>query len=239
VVGTYYNDAANSSLSHTAAYAYDPTHRLTSAGATGNSTYNLAFSFDQYGNMTCSQNQNTNDPCPQYSFNSSTNQISNSRYAYDASGDLTGDGAHTYQYDAEGRLVSVDNGSTASYVYNALGERVEKGVAGTYTEYVFDKDGIPVGENSRSGWTDTWVIFNGQHVAHYENGVTYFIHANSVGTTAFVTDYTGAVVQDELHYPWARNGRCKGRWRKNGSRACSTAMVKPVSIRPTSSREWR
>jgi RHS repeat-associated protein len=210
VVGTYYNDAANSGLSHTAAYSYDPTHRLTSAVAAGNATYNLAFSFDQYGNMTCSQNQNTNGPCPQYSFNSSTNQISNSGYTYDASGDLTNDGTHTYQYDAEGRLISVDNGSTATYVYNALGERVEKSVGGTYTEYVFDKDGNPVGENNRTTWTDTWVIFDGKHVAHYENGVTYFIHANSVGTTAFVTDYTGAVVQDELHYPWGQEWTMQG-----------------------------
>jgi RHS repeat-associated protein len=160
--------------------------------------------------MTCSQNQNTNGPCPQYSFNSSTNQISNSGYTYDASGDLTNDGTHTYQYDAEGRLISVDSGSTASYVYNALGERVEKSVGGTYTEYVFDKDGNPLGENNRSGWTDTWVIFSGQHVAHYENGVTYFIHANSVGTAAFVTDYSGAVVQDELHYPWGEEWQMVG-----------------------------
>jgi RHS repeat-associated protein len=104
----------------------------------------------------------------------------------------------------------VDNGSTASYVYNALGERVEKVVGGTYTEYVFDKDGNPVGENNRTTWTDTWVIFNGQHVAHYENGETYFMHANSVGTTAFVTDYTGAVVQDELHYPWGQEWAMQG-----------------------------
>jgi hypothetical protein len=157
--------------------------------------------------MTCSQNQNTNGPCPQYSSNSSTNQISNSGYTYDASGDLTGDGVHTYQYDAEGRLVSVDGGSTATYVYNALGERVDKDVSGTYTEYVFDKDGDPVGENNRTTWTDTWAIFNGQHVAHYENGVTYFMQANSVGTIAFVTDYTGVVVQDELAVP-AATKRC-------------------------------
>ncbi|MGH9450753.1 MAG: hypothetical protein ACRD11_09435 [Terriglobia bacterium] len=51
-----------------------------------------------------------------------------------------GDGTHTYQYDAEGRIVSVDNGTTASCVYNALGERVEKNVGGSHTEYVFGKD---------------------------------------------------------------------------------------------------
>jgi RHS repeat-associated protein len=211
--------------------------------ATGNSSYNLAFSFDRYGNMTCSQNQNTNGPCPQYSFNFSTNQISNSGYTYDVSGDLTGDGAHTYQYDAEGRLISVDNGSTASYVYNALGERVEKDVAGTYTEYVFDKDGNPVGENNRTTWTDTWVIFNGQHVAHYENGETYFMHANSVGTAAFVTDYSGAVVQDELHYPWGEEWTMQGtmeeeRFASLQHRDSETALD-PTNYRMYSSSQYR
>ncbi|MGH9397379.1 MAG: hypothetical protein ACRD18_11090 [Terriglobia bacterium] len=73
------------------------------------STYNLAFSYDRFGNMTCTQNQNTHGLCPQYSFSASTNQISNSGYTYDASGDLTNDGVHLYQYDAEGRQVSVDS----------------------------------------------------------------------------------------------------------------------------------
>jgi RHS repeat-associated protein len=161
--------------------------------------------------MTCSQNQNTQGPCPQYGFSSSTNQISNSGYAYDASGDLTSDGVHTYQYDAEGRLISVDSGTTASYVYNALGERVEKDAGGTYTEYVFDKDGNPQGENNRTSWTDTWVDFQGKHVVHYQNGEAYFMHDNRIGTTAFVTDYSGAVVQDELHYPWGEE------WQESGS----------------------
>lgn len=121
MLGPYYQDSANPTLSHTASLGYDPTHRLTSAAATGNATYNLAFSYDQFGNMTCQVNGQSQGLCPQYSFSSSTNQITNSGYAYDASGDLTNDGAHTYQYDAEGRLISVHNGITASFIYNALG----------------------------------------------------------------------------------------------------------------------
>ncbi len=36
---------------------------------------------------------------------------------------MTYDGTHTYQYDAEGRVASVDGGSMWTFVYNALGER--------------------------------------------------------------------------------------------------------------------
>ncbi len=50
---------------------------------------------------------------------------------------MAGDGTHTYQWDGENRLVSVDGVAgqscqatwTACYYYNALGQRVEKQVA--------------------------------------------------------------------------------------------------------------
>jgi hypothetical protein len=38
---------------------------------------------------------------------------------------MTADGTHTYQWDAEGRMTSVDSGSTVTQKYNALGQRVE------------------------------------------------------------------------------------------------------------------
>ncbi|MGH9435960.1 MAG: hypothetical protein ACRD06_08170, partial [Terriglobia bacterium] len=40
VLGKLDQDNSNTSLSHTASLAYDATHRLTSAVATGSSTYN-------------------------------------------------------------------------------------------------------------------------------------------------------------------------------------------------------
>jgi YD repeat-containing protein len=78
---------------------YDPTHRLTSSVATGNATHNLTFSYDRYGNMTCQTNGQTQGPCPNYAFSASTNRISTSGFTYDATGDLTSDGTHSYQYE--------------------------------------------------------------------------------------------------------------------------------------------
>src|SRR6266403_6276195 len=60
---------------------YDAMNRLATSAATGSTTYNLAFSYDRYGNMTCVTNGQTNGPCPNYSFNTSTNQISNGGYS--------------------------------------------------------------------------------------------------------------------------------------------------------------
>ncbi len=100
VVGQYEKDTVNTSLSHTVGLTYDPTHRLTRSVATGNATHNLTFSYDRYGNMTCQTNGQTQGPCPNYSFSASTNRITTSGFTYDAAGDLTSDGTHSYQYDA-------------------------------------------------------------------------------------------------------------------------------------------
>jgi YD repeat-containing protein len=99
VVGQYEKDTVNTSLTHTVGLTYDPTHRLTSSVATGNATHNLTFSYDRYGNMTCQTNGQTQGPCPNYAFSASTNRISTSGFTYDATGDLTSDGTHSYQYE--------------------------------------------------------------------------------------------------------------------------------------------
>lgn len=63
----------------------------------------------------------------------------NANYSYDADGDLTSDGTHTYSYDDTDRLTSITTSSgTDTYEYNALGQRVEKTVGGTTTVFVYD-----------------------------------------------------------------------------------------------------
>jgi RHS repeat-associated protein len=214
LAGHYYQDGVNASFGHTAAFTYDHLNRLTASVATplqqGGSAHNLAFSYDRYGNMTCVLNGQTNGPCPQWGYSASSNRLTNSGFTYDTSGDLTADGSHTYQWDAEGRLRSVDSGSTATYTYNALGQRVEKKVGSTYTELAYDASGEPVGENNRSVWPATYISFNGRHLANYQNSATYFSHGGSLGTTGMVTDYAGNVAQDELHYPWGQQWSMSG-----------------------------
>ena len=103
-------------------------------------------------------------------------------YSYDLAGNLLGDGTHTYAYDAENRLVSVDSGNTASYVYDAEGRRVQKKTT-AQVEYLYDLNGNIVTELSSAGaWNRGEIFANGQHMATYNNGTTYFDHADWLGT---------------------------------------------------------
>ena len=55
-----------------------------------------------------------------------TKKVADTDYQYDNNGNIINDGEHTYSYDARNRLVSIDNGTTASYRYNANNMRVIK-----------------------------------------------------------------------------------------------------------------
>jgi RHS repeat-associated protein len=212
VMGYWYDDNVNSTLSHTATYAYDHVNRLTSGVATGNSTYNLTFSYTQdlsngqYGNMSCVTNGNTSGLCTNLSFNAGTNRISTSGYSYDAAGHLTADGTHTYQWDAEGHLASVDNGSTESYTYNALRQQVRLNAPGNYTwDHLYDTSGSWMGRWSGSAWSVSGVFHLGGRPFAIYIDQAYFVHVNALGSTAMTTNSSGSLAGDKLFYPWGQD----------------------------------
>ena len=208
VIGYTYSDSVKPSYSNSALFVYDSVNRLACAQATGNSTYNLAFSYTQdgstgqYGNMTCSLNSSTSGPCAQYTFNGA-NQISG--YTYDAAGDMISGGGHTYQYDAEGRLASVDGGTTESYIYNALGQQVRL-VSSSYTwDHLYDSAGQWMGRWSNNAWAASGVFhLAGRPFAIYIDQ-TYFIHVNNLGSTVMTTTPQGVVDGDTQMYPWGQD----------------------------------
>src|SRR2546429_1194393 len=225
-------------------------NRLATSMATGSATHNLTFSYDRYGNMTCLTNGQTNGPCPTYTFRASTNQITNTGFTYDVGGNLTADGtgtgSHTYQWDAENRLKSIDNGPTATYTYNALGQRVEKIVGSTYTEYAYQAWGEELGENNRTNWTVRVIPFGGQHLAHYQGTpeATYFMHSTKLGSTSQATDSTGAVAQDQIFYPWGQDWQMAGtvqekRFARLGHRDTTETSLDPTHFRIFSSTQGR
>jgi RHS repeat-associated protein len=144
------------------------------------------------------------------------NKMGTTTVTYDAAGDMTADGTgvgtHTYQWDAEGRLVSVDGVAgqacqstwTACFVYNAVGKRVEKRTGSTYTEYLYGAHGELIGTHNRTGWTGGFAFLGARPVVIYADGVTYFVHPNHLGSTAMVTNHFGDTVQKTLDYPWGQ-----------------------------------
>ncbi|HXH47836.1 MAG TPA: RHS repeat-associated core domain-containing protein [Terriglobia bacterium] len=111
------------------------------------------------------------------------------------------------QWDAENRMLSVDSGSTATYKYNSLGQRVERFLtSGSYTfDYLFGVGGEELGLYSAGGatWFDQDVPMGRRMLVMY-GSPSRFLHTNNLGTTTVTADQTGAELQDELFYPWGQ-----------------------------------
>jgi RHS repeat-associated protein len=115
---TTINEAANQQL-----FTYDELNRLIAAN---DATINLAWLYDANGNRIGETDHDITTP---YSIDSTSNRLltqGTSAYEYDSNGHLINDGEHSYHYNTRLRLTHIDEGETAYYRYNALGQRVYK-----------------------------------------------------------------------------------------------------------------
>src|SRR2546427_4590687 len=142
---------------------YDSLNRLGTATAknlSGTTLWSQTFTYDRYGNMSCSGS----GLCTMMSYDTSKNRISliatTQTPSYDAAGNLTSDGTGTgtysYTWDAEGRLATATNpagGTLAStYTYNSLGERVLASTPSGPDYYAFVASGRDIALAKSIGW---------------------------------------------------------------------------------------
>ncbi len=144
-------DSADPNLSWT--YGYDALDRLTSATSTPTTR---GWTYDANGNRLTE----TGSAPSTYSYTvpPDSNRITSisgalpRTYSYDAAGNALGFGGATFTYNNRNRMATASfGGNTASYVYNALGERVRRTVATVSTHYVYDEAGHLIGEYDGSG----------------------------------------------------------------------------------------
>ncbi len=85
-------------------------------------------------------------------------------WCYDQAGNLIWDLSHSYEYDAESRVRSVNGGGTATYVYDTEGQRVQKTVAQDVTDYVHFGGQIIAEHKANGDWSD-YIYAGAQRVA--------------------------------------------------------------------------
>ena len=186
----------DTALNQCITYDYDEFNRLTSRTVNAGTVQNYAWVYDRYGNRW-QQNALQGGSSSSVSFNTATNQINTAGYGYDAAGNMRNDGFHSYTYDAEGHIVQAmtEGGATvATYVYNALNQRVRTVVGTGVTEYVFNQNGQRVSTWDPGYWENAGQTYWGSKpVEFYEAGYAQFQHQDWLGTERMRTTYNASV----------------------------------------------
>jgi RHS repeat-associated protein len=201
-----------------AAYRYDNLGRLVSSNQTSNATSaQRRFAYDRWGNRSgvwdaTSGGNQIQSVALQQSGGAPTNQIasvtvgkSTQNYVYDANGNLINDGAHTYEYDAENRMKSVDNGATAAYAYDYLNRRIKKLAGGTSTNYVWEGIQVVAEHNGSTGAVLSEYVYAGSRmVAKVSGGSTQYSLSDRL-SQRLVLDSSGNVLGRMAHLPFGED----------------------------------
>lgn len=191
-------------LSYTQSFSYDSLNRLSTATETTGSTTNWSQTnaYDRYGNRQIDYGGGSYN----LSFSSSTNRITTSGFSYDSSGNLTNDSMHTYAFDGNDKIKSVDSTTTA-YLYDGEGRRVKK-LLGESTRFVYGIGGQLIAEfDGSSGNLKKEYVYGGATLITIEptainsNGAQYST-GDHLGSPRVITNSSGSVVSRHDYLPF-------------------------------------
>jgi RHS repeat-associated protein len=239
----------NDSVMGTWTYQYDDLNRVMLAAnpGAGNSVTNYCWSYDNFGNRTMQEGSNAAFAAGSGGASSCTptgtaistdwaqydgsNHVTLSAQSpggvdYDASGDTTNDGVNKYLYDADGHICAVSGaGGMTGYLYNAEGERVEKGSITSMScdptangfrpesDYILGLGGeqltqMTVNASGVMTWQHTNVYAAGALIATYDTAGLHFLLNDMLGTRRAQTDYAGVLEQTCSSLPFGDQLNC-------------------------------
>jgi len=203
-------------------YTYDTLNRLATAksnATSGTDCWGQDYTYDRYANLTGISVNQCSAPALGLSVNTSTNQITNPGYRYDAVGNVLSDGSDTYIWNATGLMSSA---AGYSYAYDGDNRRVEKSIGGhgrgdedrnpdptvhnaNGKLYWYGLSGEVLAESDLSGnITSEYIYFGGKRIARRDPGTgnVYYYLADRLGSARIMTDASGNIVHESDFYPY-------------------------------------
>ncbi len=199
-----------------ASYKYDLLGRLFTSDQTSNgSSAQRKFAYDRWGNRTTvwpslfggtpiqsiTLQQSGGTPTNQIA--SVTNSGVTVNYLYDAAGNVTYDGAHSYVYDAENRIVSMDSGAS-TYAYDHQNRRIKKVVGSSNTHYVWEGSQVIAEYNGSTGAQLVWYYAGSRMISKIENGALRYFLSDRLSARV-VLDLNGNVIGRLGHLPFGED----------------------------------
>jgi RHS repeat-associated protein len=216
----------------TMTYTYDPYDKLVSS--TGDAkvwkntrTYAFGLDFDDAGNVE----QKTQVDKLGSKVQSATSYSFNRTFDADGPHQVSAQGQDTFNYDADGELIQIVNGTgkkakiAREITWNWAGRMELVDEYGETTEYAYDDAGrrvIERGPNGETAFINPWVtVRNGNELTkqiwiddeliaqqrdpgddpYAAEGQRYFLHKDLQGSTNVVTDAIGQAFQHQEYFP--------------------------------------
>jgi RHS repeat-associated protein len=176
-----------------AGYAYDSDSHVTGItySKSGNQVGNLNYSYDSDGRVTGKTGSLASTGMPAtvigntFNADNAMTGFNGTALSYDANGNLISDGTNSYTWDARNHLTAISGGTTASFVYDAYGRRVQKTVNGTSTQFLYD------------GWNPIQELQGGTPSANLLTGLGIdgrFQRTDSAGARDYLIDILGSTL---------------------------------------------
>ena len=215
----------------TTSYTYDALGQLVRV-VDGQEGATWEYSYDQGGNILSKkkfvdgvETESTDFEYTNTNWRDQLTKVNGTTITYDQIGNPLNDGEWTYTWQNGRQLASMTNGeTTASFVYNENGLRVQKTVNGVVTNYTLHGKNImhmTQGENELHFFYDAQ---NKPAVAVY-NGTPYSYVKNLQGDVVAILDANGTVVVRYVYDAWGRPIS------KTGSLASTLGTVQPFRYR--------
>ncbi len=213
------NPTAITDVTGTNSYQFDTLNRLTAAAHP--SLPVESYSYDGAGNRLASATSSSYA----YDTDGRLTQAEGESYAYDNNGNqitrTDANGVTTYTYDFENRLTSITlpDGTSAAYQYDALGRRTQKSVNGVVTNYLYDGSDILLEMDVNGVMLARYTHGAGvdQMLTMERGGQTYFYYADRMGSIAALADSNGNPVCSYTYDSFGRTQPC-------------TALVNPFAF---------
>ncbi len=183
-------------------YTYDAANQLTMADAPTD-TYN--YTYDAVGNMATSQNGSGTS---NYTYNNG-NQLTakgSRAFTYDSQGNEITDGTKTLGYGFDNQLKTYTSGSTTTnYVYDALGNRIEKNTGVTPTiQYVNSGDEQVLVTKNVPSTTYNYNVYGADLISQGDTASTarqYYV-TDGMGNVKYLTNSSGATLNTYTYDPY-------------------------------------
>ena len=160
------------------------------------------YTMDPSGNRTGAESyqpDNTQPPSQNisYTYNDDNRLLTagSTAFTYDTRGNLLTKTGSTYTWNVRNLLNSVTTGgSTYTYKYDPIGNRIARIVGNSETRYVVARGTLLAETNKQGSITAYYVYGLGLISKVTPQGAAYYYHYDNIGSTVAITNQSGAIV---------------------------------------------